>query len=78
MQLESVSVALGSQLTLLCPVTGCPTPEITWYKDNVVISTGPNIVTQAATLSDRGFYVCKAVNEYGCASSNEARVSIIG
>ena len=78
MQLKSVSVALDSQVTLLCPVTGCPAPEITWYKDNVAISTGPNMVIQAATLSDRGFYACKAVNEYGYALSNEARVSIIG
>ena len=78
MQLESVSVALDSRVTLLCPVTGCPTPEITWYKDNVAISTGPNMVIQTATLLDRGFYACKAVNEYGYASSNEARVSILG
>jgi hypothetical protein len=26
--------SVGSDLSILCNVTGEPTPEITWYKDN--------------------------------------------
>ena len=69
---------LGSKVMLLCQVSGCPSPQITWYKDNVAASTGQYLIIQTVALSDRGFYVCKAVNEFGSASSSEAKVSIKG
>ena len=77
-QPQSVSASMNSPVTLVCQVTGCPGSQITWYKDNVVVSSGPKLVIPELTLSDRGFYRCTAVNEYGYASSSEARVSIQG
>lgn len=77
-QPESVSTTLNSKVTLECRVSGCPNPQITWYKDNVATSNGPILVIQAATLSDRGFYSCKAVNDYGNVFSNEVKLSLKG
>ena len=78
-ELKSVSTTLGSLVTLECPVTGgCPSTKITWYKDYVAVSSGQYLVIQAVTLSDRGFYTCKAVNNFGYASSSELKLSIKG
>ena len=74
MQPESVSVSLNSQVTLLCQMTGCSSPQTTWYKDNVVVSNVPNLVIPVLALSHRGFYVCKS----GDLSSGAVRLSIKG
>ena len=77
-QPESASTLLDSQVTLECWASGCPSPQITWYKDNVEVSNGPYLVIQTMTLLDRGFYACKAVNEYGYVFSNEVKLSLKG
>ena len=71
---ESVSASLNSQVTLICQMTGCPSPQITWYKDNVVISNVPSLVIPALTLSHRGLYACKS----GDMSSDAVRLSTKG
>lgn len=77
-QLESVSTYLNSQVTLKCEVLGCPSPHITWYKDSVAVSDGPYLVIPMLEPSDRGFYMCTAINEHGSVSSNEARLLVKG
>ena len=74
MQPESVSASLNSHVTLLCQRTGCSSPQITWYKDNVSFSNVPSLVIPALALSHRGFYVCKS----GDLSSEAVRLSIKG
>eukprot|EP00731_Ephydatia_muelleri_P016469 Em0009g893a len=71
---ESVSASLNSQVTLICEMTGCPSPQIIWYKDNVVISNVPSLVIPGLALSHRGFYSCKSGDRY----SDAVRLSIKG
>lgn len=35
---------MGSDISIYCNVTGYPTPEITWYKDNRLIEASEHIV----------------------------------
>ena len=71
---ESVSASLNSQVTLICEMTGCPSLQIIWYKDNVVISNVPSLVISELALSHRGFYSCKSGDRY----SDAVRLSIKG
>ena len=77
-QPESIFTTMGSPVTLECHTSGCPIPKITWFKDNAIVSNDPYLVIQAVTLSDRGFYACKAENNYGYAFSSEAKLSLKG
>ncbi|XP_046908014.1 hemicentin-1 [Hypomesus transpacificus] len=70
----NVSVVLNQPTTLLCDVTGSPTPVITWYKDGlpVVPSSSVQVLQRGRTLrllqaasSDAGSYSCHAVNIAG-------------
>lgn len=71
---RSFGPAIGMAVTLECPVTGDPTPEITWLKDGHVIQSDVNLVIQenGAVLlirrlsdSDAGNYECEASNGIG-------------
>ncbi|XP_076007425.1 hemicentin-1 [Genypterus blacodes] len=70
----NVSVVLSQPTSLLCDVTGSPTPVITWYKDGspVVNSNGVQILDSGKTLrllkadiADGGSYSCEAINIAG-------------
>lgn len=37
------SYSVGSTLSILCNVTGEPTPEVSWYKDNQALEASNNI-----------------------------------
>ncbi|CAJ1060969.1 hemicentin-1 [Xyrichtys novacula] len=70
----NVSLVLSHSTSLVCDVTGSPTPVITWYKDGSPVVTGNNIqildlgktlrLLKAAT-TDAGSYSCKAINIAG-------------
>ncbi|XP_022603168.1 hemicentin-1 [Seriola dumerili] len=70
----NVSVVLSQPISLVCDVTGSPTPVITWYKDEipVVASNSVQILDMGKTLrlfkaatADAGSYSCKAINIAG-------------
>ncbi|CAK6971319.1 hemicentin-1 [Scomber scombrus] len=70
----NVTVVLSQPTTLVCDVTGSPTPVITWYKDGtpVVASNSVQILDMGKTLkllnaatADAGSYSCKAINIAG-------------
>ncbi|KAG5850585.1 hypothetical protein ANANG_G00084020 [Anguilla anguilla] len=70
----NVSVVLHQPTTLLCEVTGSPTPVITWYKEGVPVvpSSSVQILQGGKTLkllrtatADAGHYSCKAINIAG-------------
>lgn len=51
-------------MTLTCGAEGTPEPNITWYKDGVLLrgENSRNLVIQEVQLSDRGWYHCNATN----------------
>ena len=67
----------GSEVILSCAVTGIPTPEITWYKDDqqvyfagLTYSNGlAQLVIPMAAVSHSGVYTCVAKNEHGSVRS---------
>ncbi|XP_060069782.1 hemicentin-1-like [Ylistrum balloti] len=67
---------VNSSLTLDCPATGTPAPEITWFKDGREISpelypsirirnNGRQLEILNAQVADTGTYRCRAVNPAG-------------
>jgi len=83
-QLKSTDAPEGTSLTLECFLNGTPYPTVTWYKDGVAITEGPDYVItvgnnngEPCTLRIRrlnpavhsGVYSVKAVNPGGEATS---------
>uniref|UniRef100_A0A3B4Z1V9 Hemicentin-1 n=1 Tax=Stegastes partitus TaxID=144197 RepID=A0A3B4Z1V9_9TELE len=75
----NVSVVQSQPTSLVCDITGSPTPVITWYKDGtpVVASSGVQILDMGKTLrllkaeiADGGGYSCKAINIAGSTEKN--------
>ncbi|XP_056893820.1 hemicentin-1 isoform X2 [Takifugu flavidus] len=71
---RNVSLVLSQSTSLVCDVTGSPTPVITWYKEEtpVVASDNIQILDMGKTLrllradtSDAGSYSCQAINIAG-------------
>ncbi|XP_051803642.1 hemicentin-1 [Acanthochromis polyacanthus] len=70
----NMSVVQSQPTSLVCDVTGSPTPVITWYKDGtpVVASSSVQFLDMGKTLrllktetADAGSYSCKAINIAG-------------
>ncbi|XP_068747696.1 uncharacterized protein [Montipora capricornis] len=66
-----------------CSAKGLPLPQITWYKDNVIINSTTNITTDQVTSeyeisqfepSDQATYTCVVRNEYGDTITAAARI----
>ncbi|XP_062570988.1 hemicentin-1-like isoform X1 [Saccostrea cucullata] len=69
-------VILNRTLVLNCPVRGVPTPDITWYKEGIlldfsnsprveVLSSGRQLRVPNVQLTDGGTYTCEATNKAG-------------
>ncbi|CRL07350.1 CLUMA_CG020329, isoform A [Clunio marinus] len=77
--------SVGTDILLNCNVTGEPTPEITWYKDNRQLDPSdhiempePNrVIIVGAHPSDSGNYRCVARNNYSQAFAAEV-ISVEG
>ena len=86
--LKSCDTPEGTQIVLECHVTGIPSPEITWYRDDTVLSHAGTdyVITQVngtCTLKirrvctqDSARYTCKAQNAGGEAATS-ARLNVI-
>uniref|UniRef100_A0A8C2DE08 Ig-like domain-containing protein n=1 Tax=Cyprinus carpio TaxID=7962 RepID=A0A8C2DE08_CYPCA len=79
-QPRSQNVNEGQNVTFTCEITGEPSPEIEWLKDNTVItitsnmklSRSKNVYTleiHNATIEDSGKYTVKAKNKFGQCSA---------
>ncbi|KAG7230562.1 hypothetical protein INR49_025278 [Caranx melampygus] len=71
----NISVVLNQPISLVCDVTGSPTPVITWYKDETpivassssvqILDMGKTLRLTKAATADAGSYSCKAINIAG-------------
>ncbi|XP_031431207.1 LOW QUALITY PROTEIN: hemicentin-1 [Clupea harengus] len=71
---NNVSVVMSQPTSLLCDVTGSPTPVITWYKNDVLVVPSGNVQIvqqgkvlrlQKTAVADAGHYSCRAINIAG-------------
>ena len=78
----------GDTVTLECHVTGQPTPDVTWHKDDKLLPNCSDscqsyvngvtkLVLEDIVASGAGVYLCTAKNQAGEATS-EANVSVRG
>uniref|UniRef100_F6TB56 Coiled-coil domain-containing protein 141 n=1 Tax=Monodelphis domestica TaxID=13616 RepID=F6TB56_MONDO len=77
----------GEDLILRCTVSGRPTPNVIWSKDNVQVVAGDinvqklgdnyYLLKKNVILSDTGEYLCSAMNEVGEANCS-ARIVVTG
>ncbi|XP_064465336.1 coiled-coil domain-containing protein 141-like [Ornithodoros turicata] len=88
--LEDTDVADGSQCTLVCVLTGNPSPKVQWYKDGSPV--GPSYVASSKALgdglaeqrlfiktvraADEAKFLCKAINAAGMAETS-CRVTVL-
>ncbi|KAJ8336359.1 hypothetical protein SKAU_G00375790 [Synaphobranchus kaupii] len=68
-------VNVSDTTTLVCDVTGTPTPTILWAKNNKTLLEGSGVVLsrenrtltiQRVKKEDSGLYTCRACNNLGC------------
>lgn len=80
-RIQLFDVLSEKRLSLLCPVTGIPTPTITWYRNDVIIpifgnpkrrilNQGRELLLAKTDMDDAGQYMCEAVNIAGKAQKN--------
>lgn len=70
---DNVTAASNTTITIRCPVSGVPTPFVTWTKDGRKVVQGekhsiasPNIlVIRGAVSEDSARYSCMVENEFG-------------
>ncbi|XP_067239768.1 vascular endothelial growth factor receptor 2 isoform X1 [Chanodichthys erythropterus] len=84
--LTNQRVNASDSTTLVCEVTGTPTPTVVWTKDNQTVMEGSGVILQESNRvltiqrvkkEDSGLYICTACNKQGCAYS-EARITVDG
>ncbi|XP_057706323.1 vascular endothelial growth factor receptor kdr-like isoform X1 [Corythoichthys intestinalis] len=83
--LTDLVVNTSSTLMLNCLAHGDPSPNITWYKNGVLLAEGPGITLkmdgvltiERVKKDDEGLYKCMAANSEGAVTSS-ASVSVLG
>ena len=71
---NSLSLRYNYTITLNCSSGGVPLPNITWFKDGIVIPTDQytssnqsdtltTMLTVVGSLTSHGYYTCQAVND---------------
>ena len=70
---DNVTAASNTTITIRCPVSGVPTPSVTWAKDGVEIISGEefvitdnnSLVIKGAGIEDNAKYTCLVQSEFG-------------
>ena len=79
---DDLVVNQNSSFSLTCNYTGVPSPIITWYKDDIQLSSSNpdkiniltnQIIVYLVTEGDEGVYQCRVVNQVG---SSEADIAV--
>ena len=82
---DNVTAASNTTITIRCPVSGVPTPSVTWQKDGVQITPGGRfsissdnaLVIDGAAVDDSAEYICSVQGVAGT-DSESSTVEIIG
>ena len=82
---DNVTVLTDSDLTIHCPATGSPMPEITWTKNGNKMSLGNmvnqlgngTLVIRKVSVDESGTYTCTATNIAG-KSNGTTNVDAVG
>jgi len=72
----NISVNRGQSLIIVCPATGVPAPQVTWYRDDLevvpddwsdvrVMSDGRRLEISGVEVHHAGLYRCLAQNSAG-------------
>ncbi|XP_030760728.1 LOW QUALITY PROTEIN: peroxidasin-like [Sitophilus oryzae] len=85
-QPENAEILTGGTINLECSASGTPTPEITWFKDDLEFFPNERVFYNGdrsrlelrhAIESDSGLYICEARNPLGTREVS-ARITISG
>ena len=62
--MRSYTVTVGEQLSICCPVSGYPPPEVTWEKNGAQLQKGEHNMYTITTVKDEDFgnYACTATD----------------
>ena len=83
---DNVTAASNTTITIRCPVTGVPTPSVTWYKDGIpifeqeritFIADNNSLVIEVAVGVDSAKYTCRVLSVFGM-DEVSSQVTIIG
>ena len=82
---DNVTAAFNTTITIRCPVSGVPTPTVSWNKDGVRISVGMqysvtrdnSLVIRGSASDDSAEYTC-AVESVSGSDSASSIAKIIG
>lgn len=67
-----------STIHLRCLSAGHPIPTYSWYKDDLQIARGLNLIINNASLANSGNYFCQSHNAYGKHNSSVVNLFIWG
>ena len=70
---DNVTAASNTAITIRCPVSGVPTPSVTWFKDGAQIMEGDqlfftdnnSLVIDGAEVGDGAKYTCSIQSVFG-------------
>ena len=70
---DNVTAASNTTITIRCPVSGVPTPSVSWTKRGVEIIPGDeftitednSLVIEGAKVEDISKYTCSVQNKFG-------------
>lgn len=80
-----MTAAANATITIRCPVSGTPTPTVTWQRDGVniigddliSIADDNSLIMKQPIVQDSATYTCSAESEFG-KDEVSSRVRIIG
>ncbi len=76
---SNINGKLFGEISITCTADGNPKPIATWHKKNTNVSfTGELLDFPELNLTQRGFYLCTAVNQLNMVSSKYIQVNISG
>ena len=82
---DNVTAASNTTITIKCPVSGVPTPSVTWTKDgqnilesdDVFIRSDNSLVIKRAEIEDSAKFICSVHSQFG-RKNISSKVTIVG